>query len=243
MPYCRADAITADLVHVAVTGVDHKTGENRMSNETNIQKVGNWVIRQRVPVGKHPQKLLLLLHGWTGDENSMWIFTPRLPDSYVIISPRAPYSTPLGGFSWHSNKLKGWPVFEDFLPVVEELLNLVSSINVPNLNVDRFDLIGFSQGAALGYIMALMYPDKIGKIAGLSGFLPANTENEITTEVLTGKKVFVAHGKLDDMVPIDKARRVVQVLQLAGAEVVYCEDDVGHKLSAGCFRGMDAYFE
>lgn len=213
-----------------------------MSNETNIQKVGNWVIRQRVPVGKHPQKLLLLLHGWTGDENSMWIFTPRLPDSYVIISPRAPYSTPLGGFSWHSNKLKGWPVFEDFLPVVEELLNLVSSINVPNLNVDRFDLIGFSQGAALGYIMALMYPDKIGKIAGLSGFLPANTENEITTEVLTGKKVFVAHGKLDDMVPIDKARRVVQVLQLAGAEVVYCEEDVGHKLSAGCFRGMDAYF-
>jgi phospholipase/carboxylesterase len=91
--------------------------------------------------------------------------------------------------------------------------------------------------------MALMYPDKIGKIAGLSGFLPANTENEITTEVLMGKKVFVAHGKLDDMVPIDKARRVVQVLQLAGAEVVYCEDDVGHKLSAGCFRGMDAYFE
>jgi hypothetical protein len=38
------------------------------------------------------------------------------------------------------------------------------------------------------------------------------------------------------------ARRVVQELKNAAAEVLYCEEDVGHKLSSGCFRGMGEYF-
>jgi predicted esterase len=47
---------------------------------------------------------------------------------------------------------------------------------------------------------------------------------------------------MDEMVPIGRARRVVKVMKNAGAEVLYCEEDVGHKLSSGCFRGLDEYF-
>jgi predicted esterase len=43
-------------------------------------------------------------------------------------------------------------------------------------------------------------------------------------------------------VPIALGRRAVEILELAGASVTYCEDEVGHKLSASCFRGLEAFF-
>jgi len=47
----------------------------------------------------------------------------------------------------------------------------------------------------------------------------------------------VAHGTQDQLVPIDRARTSIELLEQAGAQVTYCEDEVGHKLSANaCVR-------
>ncbi len=213
-----------------------------MSLEPKISNIGDFIVRLRYPEAPGPHKLLLLLHGWTGDENSMWIFTPRLPKNYMIISPRGMVRTVLGGYGWRDGKANGWPKASDFRPAIEALINLVSSIQFTGIETGSFDLLGFSQGAALAYSMSLMYPTRIDKLAGLSGFLPEGFDTEIGKDSLRGKKVFVAHGRKDELVPISKARKVVQELESAGAEVVYCEEDVGHKLSSGCFRGMDEYF-
>jgi predicted esterase len=56
------------------------------------------------------------------------------------------------------------------------------------------------------------------------------------------KSFFVAHGSLDEMVNIAYARQSVQLLEAAGAQVTFCEDEVGHKVSAGCLRGLQAFF-
>jgi phospholipase/carboxylesterase len=213
-----------------------------MSDETKIQHIGDFVVRERFPEGPGLKRLLLLVHGWTGDENSMWIFSSRLPKNYLLLAPRGLSSTPLGGYGWQDTVSKGWPRASDFTPAIEAIFNLVSSIDFPGLDISSFDLMGFSQGAALAYAFALTYPDKIDKLAGLSGFLPEGLDSEISLGALKGKKVFVAHGRQDEMVPISEARKVVQGLKDAKAEVVYCEEDVGHKLSSGCFRGMVAYF-
>jgi predicted esterase len=53
----------------------------------------------------------------------------------------------------------------------------------------------------------------------------------------------MAHGTLDELVPVVRARQAVALLQQAGAQVDYCEDNVGHKLSATCFRSMQVFFE
>jgi len=60
---------------------------------------------------------------------------------------------------------------------------------------------------------------------------------------LAGKNIFVAHGTLDQMVPIDRARASIGLLEQAGAQVTYCEDEVGHKLSANCLRALEAYLK
>lgn len=213
-----------------------------MSEKTSIIKIDDWVVRQRIPEVPGPHRLILLLHGWTGDENSMWIFTPRLPRNYLILSPRGITRTPLGGFGWENTGVTGWPSAQDFQDAIGSLFELVASFKYPELRSDQFDVMGFSQGAALAYTMILQYPERINQLAGLSGFLPKGLDKEILGSRLKNKKIFVSHGRADEMVPVDQARIVVQELKSAGSELIYCEEDVGHKLSAGCFRAMDDYF-
>jgi predicted esterase len=58
---------------------------------------------------------------------------------------------------------------------------------------------------------------------------------------LQGKNVFLAHGTQDSLVPVDRARQAAATLQEAGADVILCEDEVGHKLSASCFRNLQDF--
>ena len=65
-----------------------------------MRQLDGWVLRQRTPEGPGPHPLMLLLHGWTGDENAMWIFANRLPKNVLLVAPRGIYPTALGGYSW-----------------------------------------------------------------------------------------------------------------------------------------------
>jgi phospholipase/carboxylesterase len=67
-------------------------------------------------------------------------------------------------------------------------------------------------------------------------------EDLIRERPLVDKSAYATHGIRDELVPVSKARRAVELLEKAGAKVTYCEDDVGHKLSATCFRGMQEFF-
>ena len=43
------------------------------------------------------------------------------------------------------------------------------------------------------------------------------------------------------MIPLDRARASMALLEQAGAQVTYCEDDVGHKLGANCRHALEKY--
>jgi predicted esterase len=87
-----------------------------------------------------------------------------------------------------------------------------------------------------------MQPEKVSVFAGLSGFLPQQADSLINRHPLKGKKAFIAHGTRDEMVEVARARKAVEELEEAGAAVTYCEDDVGHKLSLTCFKGLETFF-
>jgi predicted esterase len=75
----------------------------------------------------------------------------------------------------------------------------------------------------------------------LAGFVPSGMDSYIQNRALSGKHIFVAHGTQDEMVPIDRARASIQLLEQAGASITYCEDEVGHKLSSNCLRSLEDY--
>ncbi len=224
-----------------------------MLNKTEgLLEFEQWTLRYRLPVGPGPAPLLLLIHGWTGDENVMWIFTARLSPHYFILAPRGLYPAAEGGFGWEPRQRQGWPAVDDFRPSVEALLVLLddmkSKINglprdTTRTGFSSLDIMGFSQGAALAYTFILLHPERVRRLAGLAGFVPEEAETLAQNRPLLGKPIFIAHGQHDERVPVEKARKAARLFKEAGAEVTYCEEDVGHKLSAACFRQLETFFQ
>lgn len=214
-----------------------------MTQMDEVVSIDQWVMRIRRPEGQGLFPVLLLLHGWTGDENSMWVFTPRLPKDALIIAPRGMFNTRGSGYSWHPELSKPWPWMDDFKPAVEKILAVITNLHFPDGDFSNLHVMGFSQGTALAYSMAILYPERITSLAGLSGFLPDGASAWLGHNRLSGLPVFIAHGTDDGRVPVEKARTSVEMLEQAGAKVTYCEDDIGHKLSAKCFRGLEAFYQ
>lgn len=219
-------------------------------NNTSLIQFNDWTLRVREAT-ERPARLLLMLHGYTGDENSMWVFAKDLPAHYWMIAPRAPHPSGMTGYSWRPPQAGtfGRPSLESLLPAAEALIRLVDEVQAsagieasPGRD-QRFDVMGFSQGAAMSNVLAFLYPERVRKIGILAGFVPGGLEEYAAKRPLEGRPVFVTHGTKDEMVPIDRARASIEILEQAGAKIIYCEDDVGHKVSLNCLRALRSYLE
>jgi phospholipase/carboxylesterase len=212
--------------------------------DTHLLTYNNWTLRVR-HAAQNPARLMLLLHGWTGDENSMWVFARNLSPHYWMLAPRGPFAAEIGGYSWRELKpgTWGWPTLTELRPAADALIRLADNLSTSmNVDASTFDVMGFSQGAALTSLLCLLYPKRIRKAAILSGFVPEGTDDLLTRHPLKGKSIFAAHGANDNLVPLERARLSMQKLEQAGAQVNFCEAEVGHKVSADCLRGLQAYF-
>ena len=214
-------------------------------SNTTLIDFDHWTLRVRE--SSNPAlRLLLLVHGLTGDENSMWVFARNFPARYWIIAPRAPHTSDLGGYSWRGpfeESEFGRPTLEQLREGAEGLIRLVDEYAASaKIEAETFDVMGFSQGAALCNVLGFLYPDRIGKTGILAGFVPEGLEELVSGRPLDGKQFFVAHGTRDETVDVERARASITILEQAGAQVTYCEDDVGHKVSATCLRALKEFF-
>ena len=218
------------------------------ANNTRQMTYNGWTMRVRHAM-EEPARFMLLLHGWTGDENSMWIFTNRFPADMWIAAPRAPHASKEGGYSWrplHSVQDSGWglPTLSDLKPAAEGLIRLVDNVSASaGVDASQFEVAGFSQGGALANVLTLLYPQRIRKAAVLAGFMPAGVDDLLERRALAGKHFFVAHGTQDNLVPFERARGSIELLEKGGAQVTFCEAEVGHKLSADCLRALETFFK
>ena len=134
------------------------------------------------------------------------------------------------------------PDLEQFKPVCARFMDGLSAHLLPFAFIEGpLDLVGFSQGTAMCYALALLYPQRFKRIAALSGFMP-DLPLDFDWMGLREDTFFVAHGVLDETIPVESARRLADFMEKAGANVTYCEDAVGHKLGPSCFRGLAAFF-
>ena len=125
----------------------------------------------------------------------------------------------------------------------EALIRLVDAYAAQSqVDASQFDVMGFSQGAALSNVLTCLHPQRVRRAGILAGFMPSGMEGIISQKPLAGKSVFVSHGTQDNMVPIDRARASMSLLEQAGADITYCEAEVGHKVSADCLHGLENFF-
>lgn len=183
---------------------------------------------------KDKNPLLLLLHGYGSNEEDLFAFAPQLPDEYYVISARAPYALPPYGNAWYAiNFDAGMNKFSDNEQAVQSrdiiakfIDELIAAYPVDENNVT---LIGFSQGSILSYATALTYPEKIKRVAALSGYL--NTD--IIPENIDADKVnklyfYISHGTVDQVIPVEWARKAPELLKNFGVDSEYHEYPAGH---------------
>jgi phospholipase/carboxylesterase len=174
----------------------------------------------------------------------MWVFTRGISSTYTILAPRAPFPVAEGGFSWREIQPGTWGIasLEDLSSSAQALISFVDDWSTSaEIDARQFDLMGFSQGAAMVLSTALLFPARVRRLAALSGFLPEKADAHLGMQQLAGKSIFIAHGRNDELIPVDQARNAVALLQAAGARVTYCESDAGHKVSKECLKDLQVF--
>ena len=215
-------------------------------NKSLITIFGNKIFRTNFSEIDQVDSVLLLIHGYTGDENSMWLFGREAPTNTLIISPRAFYTSSLGGYSWIDEK-EPQDSRQTFSQYVDAATSLKTTLDhffsQNNIRNPQIAIAGFSQGAAMAYTLSILHTQWVNKVAALAGFIPEGCEAHIKPELMRNIEYYIAHGEKDRIVTIDKAIAAYTVLNASGARVKYCTDQSEHKLGASCFRGLGAFLK
>ena len=195
------------------------------------------------PDGPGPHPTVVMLHGRSGDENAMWIFSRALPENWLVVAPRGIKPDPGGGYAWHPRQRDEWPPLPRFDDAVEAVATFIRSLPLLyDTDPNRTYLMGFSQGAATSFATAMCHPGLIQRIAGLVGFVPVECDAAVETKVLRELPIFMAVGKEDPFIPYTRAFGCAQTLRDSGADLTYREYDTGHRLNAQGVRDLKAWW-
>jgi phospholipase/carboxylesterase len=196
----------------------------------------DYLIREpKIKLNKNP--LILLLHGYGSNEEDLFSFATELPEQYYIISVRAPYDLQYGSYAWYAinfdeneNKFSDNEQAKSSRDLIANFIDELI-INYP-VDSNNITLVGFSQGAILSYAIALSYPEKIKNVVALSGYIsePALAENYLRND-LSKISIFASHGTVDQVIPVEWARKTKPFLDKLGIKSTYKEYPIGHGIS------------
>ena len=201
----------------------------------------------KIKLDKNP--LLLLLHGYGSNEADLFSFASELPEEYYIISARAPYDLQYGSYAWYAiNFDADQNKFSDNEQAIKSRDLVVHFIEelIANYAIDtnKVTLLGFSQGTVLSYAVALSHPDKIQKVVALSGYVSEPIlEKDYLKNDLSKLKIFASHGTVDQVIPVEWARKSKPFLEKLGVNLTYKEYPIGHGVSPQNFYDLKKWLE
>jgi phospholipase/carboxylesterase len=108
---------------------------------------------------------------------------------------------------------------------------LIAREKARGIAADKIILAGFSQGSAMTLQTGLRQKEKLAGMMCLSGYLPIvpQATTEFTQESLT-TPVFMAHGRMDPVVPVARAAASRDLLQQWGYQVEWHDYPMQHSL-------------
>jgi phospholipase/carboxylesterase len=120
--------------------------------------------------------------------------------------------------------------------------DIVSSEGQRGIKPSKIVLAGFSQGGAIVLQTALRYPERLAGVMALSTYLPlAGTVEKEISAANKDVPIFMAHGKFDDIIPIDRARRSKEILEKLGYPVTWKEYPMPHSVCPEEIRDMSNF--
>jgi len=183
---------------------------------------------------------VIWLHGLGADGND---FVPIIPELHLpadrplrFVFPNAP-SIPVtvnSGYvmpAWYdiyAMDLLAKIDVKGILHSADYLLKLVDQEIARGIAPENIVLAGFSQGGVIALTAALRTDLPLAGVMALSSYLPRTVPVESPVE----RRIFQAHGHLDDVVPWQAAADARRRLEDRGHEVSWHEYDMAHAVCA-----------
>jgi phospholipase/carboxylesterase len=195
---------------------------------------------------------VIWLHGLGADGSDFEPIVPQLglPDDVRFVFPHAPVRpvTINGGMpmrAWYDISMSGSGFVEDKAGIrdsqqhLERLIAAEIGLGVPP---ERIVLAGFSQGGAIVLHTGLRYRARLAGIMALSTYLPMG-EKLADERSAAGKEtpVFMAHGRFDQMVPMEIGVRSRDHLRKLGQPVAWHEYPIEHSVNLDEIRDIAAW--
>lgn len=178
--------------------------------------------------------VIILLHGYGSDENDLFAFAEELPDELFVISAKAPYTMQPYGNAWYAiyfdNSNGKFSDDQQAIASRDLIRDFIDEI-IQHYPVDpeNVTLLGFSQGSILSYALALSYPEKVRNVIALSGYVNQDIiKKGYENNDFSKLKFYCSHGSVDQVIPVDWARKTKPFLDKLGIENSYSEFPVGH---------------
>ena len=161
--------------------------------------------------------LVMALHGGSGNGRGFlwsWLRDARSHGA-IVVAPTATGST--------------WALMGEDTDT-PNLARILGSVQARwNIDPARLLLTGMSDGGTFCYVTGLESASPFTHLAPVAATFHPLMAEIADAERLRGLPVYLVHGKLDWMFPVQVARQTQQALSAAGAEVTYRElDDLSH---------------
>ncbi len=198
---------------------------------------------------KENAPLIILCHGYGSDENDLFSFASELPEHLFVISLKAPYTMQPFGNAWYAINFDAqqnkWNDVEQALESRDKIAHFIDmACNKFPVDKNNVTLLGFSQGTILSYAVALTYPEKVKNVIALSGYV----SEDMLPDNLKDKKYshldfYCSHGSMDQVIPVDWARKAPKFLNDLNIKNTYSEFPVGHGVAPQNFHELKAWLE
>jgi phospholipase/carboxylesterase len=176
--------------------------------------------------------MVVLIHGRGADMNDLADLAAHLdvPGGCRFVFPNAPKPfEPYAGMSFGWTWFDGWPPEGNSLnDSREELLRFLDEITA-EYPTSKLVVAGFSQGAMMSLDVGLRTERPLAGLIAMSGGLYENDLPDLAAR--REIPVLIVHGSLDDVVPVNYARRARRLLEEAGFDVEYHEYAMSHQVA------------
>jgi len=172
---------------------------------------------------------MVVLHG-LGDSMAGYRGLPRALNlpwmSYLLVNAPDEY---YGGFSWYEIGENAGPGVERSRKLLFDLLDRQRAAGFPT---EQTVVFGFSQGCLMTLEVGLRYPHRLAGLVGISGYAhePEKLVREMSP-VAKEQHFLVTHGTQDPLIPMNKVRAQIHLLQGAGVHIEWREFAKEHTIA------------
>lgn len=203
-----------------------------------------------IPAGEGPFPTVLALHGWGASAHDLIGLAPILNrGEALVLSPQGPIGIriPQGpmGYGWYPLAQGTQASPAQIRQAADRILAFLDEAQ-RQYPVDprKIVLLGFSQGGALAFDIALRDPARFAGLAALSTWLTDDLAASIAAQPgHESLPVLVVHGTEDPMIPVDRARETRRRLTQLGVLLTYREYPMGHEINGEALRDIITWLD